>query len=186
MRHRPLTRLAHSRIASALQAGDLAVDATVGNAHDTRFLAEQVGEEGHVWGFDVQPSALAAAGQALAQQGLSARVTLVEDGHQALAERLPLQAQGRLAVVMFNLGYLPGSDKQITTRAATTLPALDAAVANLRPGGLLSVLTYRGHPGGDEEAAAVASWMADAQGRGCRYDVIESPGPILYLLTTPA
>ncbi|WP_222597737.1 methyltransferase domain-containing protein, partial [Streptococcus pneumoniae] len=39
--------------------GDIVVDATMGNGHDTQFLAELVGENGHVYAFDIQESAVA-------------------------------------------------------------------------------------------------------------------------------
>jgi hypothetical protein len=55
----------------------------------------------------------------------------------------------------FYVRYLPGSDKSLTTRAPTTLKALEAALEVLMPGGLLSVLAYTGHKGGMEEFEAV-------------------------------
>lgn len=45
-------------------------------------------------------------------------------------------------------GYLPGSDKATTTQAGSTLAAVEAACDVLKPGGLLSILCYTGHPGG--------------------------------------
>lgn len=51
-------------------------------------------------------------------------------------------------LVAFNLGYLPGGDKAITTTSETTLVALGAAERILMPGGLISVVAYVGHPGG--------------------------------------
>lgn len=178
MRAPPLTELAKQRVAEVLCNGGLAVDATVGNGHDTLFLARQVGPAGHVWGFDVQPDALAAAATLLAEHGIADRVTLVHAGHQDMQAHLPAHAHGRLAAVMFNLGYLPGSDKQLTTGPDTTLAALVAAAANLAPGGLLSVLAYRGHPGGQAEADAVRRWL---NGSGLVLETCESPGPLLYL-----
>lgn len=180
-RHRPLTQLAQERVAQRLSEGDYAVDATVGNGHDTLFLARRVGASGHVWGFDIQAAALDNAREQLAAQGLAQRVTLLHAGHQALAACLPAEARGRLAAVMFNLGYLPGSDKQLTTLPATTLAALDAALHNLRHGGLLSVLAYRGHAGGQTEADAVAAWLAAHVSRELELETCESPGPVLYL-----
>ncbi|WP_235597825.1 methyltransferase domain-containing protein, partial [Geobacillus stearothermophilus] len=54
----------------AVNEGDIAVDATVGNGHDTVFLAELVGERGHVFGFDIQAEAIATARARLAEHGL--------------------------------------------------------------------------------------------------------------------
>ena len=38
--------------------GETVVDATAGNGNDTQFLAELVGENGHVLAFDIQQAAL--------------------------------------------------------------------------------------------------------------------------------
>lgn len=51
-------------------------------------------------------------------------------------------------LVAFNLGYLPGGEKQVITRSETTLLALEAAKRILAPGGLISIVVYLGHPGG--------------------------------------
>ncbi len=175
----PLTRIAHLRLAAHLGQGDLALDATAGNGHDTLFLARQVGPGGRVFAFDLQPTALERTRQRLREQSLLERVTLHQAGHERMKELLPGEAWGRLSAVMFNLGYLPGSDKGLVTLPETTLPALEQALAALRPGGLLSVLAYRGHPGGKEESVAVAR-MLKAR-RDLELEITESPGPILFL-----
>ena len=143
---------------AALGAGALAVDATVGNGHDTLFLAERVGASGRVYGFDVQPEAVARTRSRLEAAGLAGRVTLFERGHEAMRTALPPEAVGRVRAVMFNLGYLPGGDKTRITRPGTTLPALTAALDLLAPGGVLTVVVYGGHPGGAEESDAVTAW----------------------------
>ena len=45
----------------AVTSGDIVVDATLGNGHDTLFLAKLVGESGRVYGFDVQEHAILAS-----------------------------------------------------------------------------------------------------------------------------
>ena len=152
---------AHTLATEAIRDGGVAVDATVGNGHDTAVLARAVGEEGTVFGFDVQPEALRATRSRLASDGLADRVALVEAGHETMAQHVPEAVHGRVEAVTFNLGYLPGSDSPLTTSPSTTLPALDAAVRLLRPGGVATVVVYTGHEGGDEEAAAVDAWAAD-------------------------
>ena len=64
-------------------------------------------------------------------------------------------------MVMFNLGYLPRGDKACTTAAHTTLRALEAALAGLKPGGIITVMAYTGHDGGMQEAMAVRQWCDD-------------------------
>ena len=41
-------------ILTHLKEGDVCVDFTMGNGHDTEFLSKTVGEKGHVYAFDIQ------------------------------------------------------------------------------------------------------------------------------------
>lgn len=169
---RPLTQQAQQIVAEVVQPGDTAIDATVGNGFDTSFLAALVGPGGRVYGFDVQPAALDATTRRLAANNLS-NVTLQQTSHDQMKA---IVDHGRIAAVMFNLGYLPRSDHTITTTALTTLPAIEQAIELLRSGGILSVLCYRGHEGGQEEYKAVRGLL---RWYGSRYDVdeIESEPP---------
>jgi predicted methyltransferase len=178
---RALTQLAHERVTAHLRLGDSAIDATVGNGHDTCFLADAVGPGGAVAGFDVQARALSNTAARLRELSLERRVRLVQAGHERLRELLPPDWRGAVGAAMFNLGYLPGGDKQVVTRAETTLPALSQALAMLRPGGLLTVLVYRGHAGGADELDAIEHWL---DGIGDAYDVQrhDSPGPVLFAI----
>ena len=154
-----LTQTAHDTARSLLHEGDLAVDATAGNGHDTLFLANTVGQAGHVYAFDIQPAALDATGHRLKKAALTACVTLILASHTRMHAHLPPTWKGNVAAIFFNLGYLPGGDHSIITSPATTLPALDAAATLLKIGGLLSILVYPGHTGGIEEASAVHQWI---------------------------
>jgi hypothetical protein len=60
---------------------------------------------------------------------------------------------------MFNLGYLPGGDKTVTTDPDSTVLALGRSAEVLRPGGIVSIVVYRGHPGAVDEAEAVEEWL---------------------------
>jgi len=161
----PVLDAAHEFVESALHPGETAVDATVGNGHDTLALARAVGAEGRVVGFDVQAEALAATRERLAGVEGTAEVDLIHDGHEHLARHMGADPVG---AVMFNLGYLPGSESSLTTRPETTLPALRAAAERLRPGGVLTVVLYTGHEGGPVEADAVEAWATDLPQRRYR------------------
>lgn len=154
------TQQAHEAVAAVLRPGDLAVDATAGNGHDTCFLAEGVGPGGRVVAFDIQAEAVEATRRRLREAGLDERVEVLGESHARIAGRVP----AGVGAVMFNLGYLPGGDHGIITRTAETLEALEAAAGLLRPGGVLTVVCYPGHPGGEEEAAAVAGWARERGG----------------------
>ena len=154
----PLVSRAHEALSAILEPGDVAIDATVGNGHDTLFLARSVGDSGTVYGFDIQEQALDTAYRRLQEEGLQGRVSLYHAGHEAMSLVLPESIRGRVRAVMFNLGYLPGGDKQRTTTISTTLSALQQAVELLAHGGVISLLAYTGHPGGREEAEEAKAW----------------------------
>lgn len=171
-----------------LTAGGIAVDATVGNGHDTLFLAECVGESGRVFGFDIQKEALASATARLSEAGVIRRVTLFHAGHERWSEVLPPTLKGRIQAVTFNLGYLPGGDKRIVTRPDTTIQALDAAFSWLAPGGIIAAVLYSGHPGGKEERDRVLRWASDLdQRRGqalwCRFLNQQNDPPTLLAIS---
>lgn len=164
-RYFDVLRLAHDAVGQALRDlaevhgdGLCAVDATVGNGHDTLFLAQAVGPHGRVYGFDVQQHAIEAAQNRCDETGVADRVTLLRAGHERMAELLP--ANALVGAVMFNLGYLPGGDKSVVTQPATTIAALDAAVSLLAPDGVISITAYPAHAGGAKETEAVREWCA--------------------------
>lgn len=140
-----------SLLKSTVGEGEIAVDATVGNGHDTVFLAGLTGRNGHVYGFDIQPEAIEQTRKRLQKHGLADRVTLFSKGHEKAGECLPDLAQGRVAGAIFNLGYLPGSDKVIVTKPETTVSAVSQLIGLLRPGGLIVLVVYHGHEGGEAE-----------------------------------
>ncbi|WP_438434700.1 class I SAM-dependent methyltransferase [Gorillibacterium sp. sgz500922] len=144
--------------AERLQPGEPAVDATAGTGVDTLFLAQKSGRRGTVYAFDIQQEALDRTRSRLGGQTGLADVRLLPLSHDRMEEALDPGHRGRLAAVMFNLGYLPGSDQALVTVPETTLPALDAACRLLRPGGVLTAVLYPGHEGGGREAACVESW----------------------------
>lgn len=147
------TELAHLLLHQSLNSGDWALDATVGNGHDTLFLAKSVGRSGRVFGFDVQATAIAATAIRVEEHP---QVTLFHAGHETLADHLP--KDGQLAGAMFNLGYLPGGPREIMTHADTTLAGLGQVLERLKIGGLLTLVLYPGHSGGDSEAEAVRAF----------------------------
>jgi len=159
MKRTSLTETAHGLIRGHLRAGDLVIDATLGNGHDTLFLAQCVGDNGHVYGFDIQAAALNVTTQRLLEQGLNNRVTLFQVNHAEMRQHIPVEWQGHIQVIMFNLGYLPGADKNIMTQTDRTLQAIHAACAILMGQGMLTVMAYPGHVGGDQETRYLEQWL---------------------------
>ncbi|MGN0778984.1 MAG: class I SAM-dependent methyltransferase [Aristaeellaceae bacterium] len=148
--------LAADCLRQVVQPGDTVIDATLGNGHDTCMLAELVGESGHVIGFDVQPSAVESTRSALAAQKLLSRCELHCTGHEHIADCVSVPVRA----AVFNLGWLPGGDKSITTHWDTTRTAIAAALSLLVAGGVCTVCAYPGHAAGDEERAALMDWLS--------------------------
>jgi len=86
---------------------------------------------------------------------------------------------------MFNLGYLPGEDHDLTTTADETLAALAAATVVLKSGGVLTAVCYPGHPAGASEAPAVESrlaYLTQIGWRVAKYAMLGTLKPAPYLL----
>ena len=148
--------LARETLARAVTPGSTVVDATMGNGHDTLFLSEMVGKGGKVYAFDIQPEALASTERLLKEYGIQDRAELILAGHERMAEFVKEPARA----IVFNLGWLPGGDKRVTTHWETTERAVRAALTLLQPGGVLTVCAYPGHAAGDEERNALPGLFA--------------------------
>lgn len=157
---------AEELIRQAVEPGARVIDATMGNGYDTQWLAELVGESGHVYGFDIQLEAVNRTRERLTAAGLAGRATLFHAGHEHIAELVgePVDA------AVFNLGWLPGTDKALRTRAETTLTAVNAALDRLKEGALMTICVYPGHPEGRDELDRLIAWGRALPGE--KYDVM--------------
>lgn len=162
----------------------LALDATCGNGRDSLFLAAALrethaGKNHCLLALDVQRQALDNTAALLQANALLHLARFRQQGHEELAAILDETPEidgspAALCAGMYNLGFLPGSDKRIITRAENTLRSLAAAAERLHPGGLLSIHAYGGHPGGLEELEAVEAWcakLAPAAWTAARYSI---------------
>jgi len=164
-------------ILTHLKEGDVAVDFTMGNGHDTEFLSKTVGERGHVYAFDVQEMALTSTRKHLSEAGCPENYTLIHDSHHNVKQYVttPIKAG------MFNLGYLPGSDKTVTTMRATTLPAIEAAIDLMDRDAIILVAVYPGHAEGEAEGKMICEYLSSLS----RYKVCATRINILNSPTSP-
>ncbi|MGG0656253.1 class I SAM-dependent methyltransferase [Rummeliibacillus pycnus] len=140
-----------------VEEGDVVVDATAGNGYDTVFLAQLVGEKGHVYAFDVQQQAVNSTKNRLHEEGLSERVSVILDGHENVAHYI----NERISAAIFNLGYLPGSEHDIITKPNTTLKAIESLLGLVKVGGMIVLVVYYGHEGGKEERNQVIEYVSN-------------------------
>lgn len=159
-------RWSHLLLSDRLRVGDIAIDATAGNGHDTLFLANAVGPGGHVYAFDVQEAAVHCTRQRLIDAGVDpGSYTVFHAGHETMKDRVPAEAQGSVKAIMFNLGYLPGSDKTVITQCSATVTAVEQGLELLAAGGLMTIAVYPGHDGGAEEARAIEALASNLDPR---------------------
>lgn len=136
-------------------SGEIVIDATVGNGNDTLFLSELVGTDGRVLGFDIQQEAIVATGNRLKQANVQ-NVKLIHDGHENVLKYISEE----ISAVIFNLGYLPGSDKTITTNSGTTWKAVIDILSLLKKGGIIVLVIYHGHEAGKVERGEIETAVA--------------------------
>lgn len=139
-----------------LKEGDVAVDFTMGNGHDTEFLSKTVGATGHVYAFDIQQQAIDSTAKHLKEVGCPDNYTLIHDSHHKVKDYV----KGKIKAGMFNLGWLPGGDKSIYTLRETTLPAIQAALELLDKDGIINIAIYPGHEEGDLEGKMVVDYLS--------------------------
>jgi predicted methyltransferase len=142
---------ARKLLETAVSPGDIVVDATLGNGHDTLFLAHLVGADGHVFGFDIQKDAIMSTANRLEEQKLLERVTLFQKGHEHIERSIPSSDHGKVTGAIFNLGYLPGGDKSIVTKPNTTISAIEQLLSIMAIEGVIVLVIYHGHPEGAVE-----------------------------------
>lgn len=169
-----LVNAAHNLIRDTLHPGDIAVDATVGNGHDTLFLIEQVSPSGRVFGFDIQQTAIDLTKEKFQQTHSPECLTLIHASHADMSDKIPAHYHGNIKAIMFNLGYLPGGDKSIITRTDSTVMALNSAIRILSSNGIITVMAYPGHPGGDLETDQVKSWCEQLDDNQFKISIIYS------------
>ena len=157
---------AREMILEALAPGAHAVDATMGNGHDTLWLCEAVGPAGAVDAFDVQPEAVERTRARLSEAGVLERARLHLLGHEHMAEAVA----GPVDAVVMNLGWLPGAAHGVTTRVETTLAAARAGAQLLAPGGLMTICVYPGHEEGAHERDSLLEWAEGLD--SARYDAM--------------
>lgn len=149
----------HQLLHTIVQEEDTVIDATVGNGKDTLLLAELVGKMGKVIGFDVQQKAIDHTYARLNEIGLQKQVDLHQVGHEQV--EFFLSKEDTISAAIFNLGYLPGGNKNITTQKETTLKSVSAILPFLKIGGLLLLVVYSGHPNGLLEKDALLTYVKE-------------------------
>ena len=162
--------------------GGVAVDFTMGNGHDTLWLSNAVGENGKVYAFDIQPQALESSRKLLTESGAFPNYTLILDSHSNVMDYV----KEKICIGMFNLGFLPGGDKSITTKRDTTMIAIRAAIELLDADGALLIAVYPGHEEGTIEGNLIDEELSKLNRKelcACKFKIVNSPtSPFFFLI----
>ena len=152
--------IVHDFLRRHVRPGAFCIDATAGRGRDTALLCRLVGEQGRVLAFDIQDDAIRQTRALLESEGLRAEV--IQDSHANMAQ---YASPGTVDCIVFNFGRLPGGDPKIFTTAASSLPAIDAGLDLLRPGGIMALALYYGKENGYDEKNAILSHLKSINDR---------------------
>lgn len=121
------------------------VDATCGNGHDSIFLSKFHNRVLHC--IDIQEISIENTKIALKNEE---NTYFHHTSHSTLD-----YIEEPIDLIVYNLGYLPGSDKSIITNSITTTSSLEKALERLSNQGMISITIYTGHDGGQDEEKAI-------------------------------
>lgn len=157
---RNITSVAMHIIDEYISHNSVVIDATCGNGHDTIRLAEK--QPRYLYAFDIQETAVNNTKSLLKSCGFSdalknGAIRLIADSH----ENIPKYVNIPVTAAVFNLGYLPGSDKRKTTHCDSTLRAVSDCLDILEKDGIISITMYSGHPEGAKEKEVLLSFAED-------------------------
>lgn len=149
-----------------LKRGMCVLDATLGNGHDAVMIKSYIGDEGHLYGFDVQERALSISAEKLKA---FQNVSLFLASHDTVDQQIPKDV---LDAAIYNLGFLPGGDKTQTTQCMSSLLSIQKVLYLLKVGGVLSVTFYPGHHEGKQEAEVITAYLKSLDAK--RYHVMSN------------
>jgi predicted methyltransferase len=181
------TELAMTITLQYVKEGDFVIDATCGNGNDTLVLSRAVGQSGRVLAVDIQQQAIDNTEKLLTDNGLS-NTRCVMDSFENLGHIASVHFAGeRPSAVVFNLGYLPGGDKTVTTVSGASLNAVKQALELIKTGGIVTVVLYDGHEAGRDEKCAILEMAGELPSRD--YHVVytnmlnqkKSPPEVLWI-----
>ena len=178
-----LVECAHQFISKHVKNGSITLDLTSGNGKDTLFLAKLAGDKGQVYAFDIQQSAVSITKKLLEAHGVDSLAQLKNSCHSKFPNFIPRSHYRKISAVMLNLGYMPNGNKEIITTPKSTIAAIEQAYEWLEDGGVISILCYLGHEGGNDEHIAVKDLIENK-----KWIFIKEVGskknesPILYLI----
>lgn len=157
-------------ISENVREGDICIDATAGRGNDTLFMAQLVGESGHVTAFDIQQDAVDSTKKLLEENGVSHRADVLLKSH---SEMDALFDEGSVSCIAFNFGWLPKGDHSVSTKKETSIEAIEKGLRLLKKDGIMTLIIYYGRDTGFEERDAILEYLPTIDSE--KYTVLEMP-----------
>ena len=157
-------------ISENVSEGDICIDATAGRGNDTLFMAQLVGESGHVTAFDIQQDAVDSTKKLLEENGVAHRADVLLKSH---SEMDALFDEGSVSCITFNFGWLPKGDHSVSTKKETSIEAIEKGLRLLKKDGIMTLIIYYGRDTGFEERDAILEYLPTIDSE--KYTVLEMP-----------
>ncbi|MCI9070182.1 class I SAM-dependent methyltransferase [Clostridium sp.] len=138
--------LSHNIIKEYVKNKNVAIDATLGNGYDCDFLSSCFKK---VYAFEIQKEACEK------YIDKNNNVIIINESHHKIDKFI----NEKVDCVCYNLGYLPGGNKEITTLAETSLKSIQLSLNLLSKNGIISIAIYRGHNEGMEEKNCIIKYL---------------------------
>ena len=138
--------LSHNIIKEYVKNKIVAIDATLGNGYDCDFLSSCFKK---VYAFEIQKEACEK------YIDKNNNVIIINESHHKIDKFINEEVD----CVCYNLGYLPGGNKEITTLAETSLKSIQLSLNLLSKNGIISIAIYRGHNEGMEEKNCIIKYL---------------------------
>ena len=142
-----ISDLSHYIIENFILDKNIAIDATLGNGFDTDFLSNLFDK---VYAFDIQEEACKNY-----IENKKDNVIVINDSHHLFKNYIFEE----VSCIMYNLGFLPGGDKSITTLHKTSLESVKEGLDLLKSGGIMTICIYRGHYEGKIEESCILDYL---------------------------
>ena len=142
-----ISDLSHYIIENFVENKKVAIDATLGNGYDTDFLASLFD---NVYSFDIQEEVCRNY-----SNKNKANVKIINDSHHLFNSYVDCKVD----CIMYNLGFLPGGNKDITTLHNTSIESIKSGLEILNSGGIITICIYRGHNEGKIEETCILEYL---------------------------
>lgn len=158
---------------------NIAVDMTSGNGNDSKFILDKLKPK-MLYAFDIQKEAMENTKNLI---GSRSNFKFILDTH----ENIDKYIKEEIDLVIYNLGYLPGGDKNITTKTESTMESLKKVLTLLSHKGKVFITVYPGHEEGLAESNYLTEYLKNLDQKDfvvlkLSYQNQKNTPPYLYVL----